>query len=439
MRCPSVILVVLATLPPAAAQTPDPQPPAAVEESTAATVVQQVEAEPFFDVLHNERLTGDWWGGRTWLEERGIEFGLSLTTIYQHNTRGGIQTRNGHRITGSADYELTLDFERLNLWKGGVVYLLAESSWNDGIGGDRVGNLFGVNGDAAGDEEIVVSELWYEQTFWNGRARFRLGKIDVTTDVDTNAYANDETSQFLSPVLINTGNIPAPDLGLGAQFIVQPLDWMYVGLIAADAQAVGSQTGFNTAFHDEDYFFAGMEVGFLPVWQTGRGALPGGYRFGLWYDPQPKAVFFNDLGGRRRTVPMKRDDVGFFFNMDQMLWKEKPGDAADSQGLGMFCRYGFAHEDANPIEHFWSVGAQYQGLIPTRDADVLGFGFAQGILSDRLRELQGGDRESVYELYYNAAVLPWLTISPDFQYIVNPGADDGRNSFVAGVRLQMSF
>ena len=110
------------------------------------------------------------------------------------------------------------------------------------------------------------------------------------------------------------------------------------------------------------------------------------------------------------------------------------------QGLGTFFRYGLAHEEANEIEHFWSIGAQYQGLVPTRDDDVLGVGFAQGIISDRLHGLVDGDRESAYELYYNVQLLPWLSITPDFQYIVNPGGtDDGRDAFVAGVRVQMSF
>lgn len=442
MKHAVALLLALPFVVPARGQTPEGVPPDQPEETTTSEVTvaaEEREPEPFFDVLHNERLTGDWWGRRTWLEDHGIDFGVSLTTIYQHNVHGGLQTRNGHEITGSTDYELTLDFETMGLWKGGILYALGESSWNDGIGDDRVGSLFGVNGDALGDESIIASELWYEQTFWDGKGRFRIGKVDLTTDVDANAYANDETSQFLNLALINTGNIPVPDRGLGALLIVQPLDWLYFGLGAADAQADGRETGFRTTFHDEDYFFGGFELGLLPVWETPWGKLPGGYRFGMWYDPQPKAVFFNDLGGRRLTVPFQRDDLGFYFNMDQMLWKENSADEADAQGLGMFFRYGFAHEDCNPIEHFWSIGAQYQGLIPTRDDDVLGLGFAQGMLSGRLRDLDGGDRESVYELYYNALVLPWLNVTPDFQYIVNPGAADGRDSFVAGLRMQMSF
>ncbi|MBN1491198.1 MAG: carbohydrate porin [Phycisphaerae bacterium] len=433
------LLGTLWTMTAALAQTPADEPAAVEAQTTDVLEASEADAGQVpFDVINNDRLTGDWWGARTWLEERGIEFGLSMTSYYQHNVHGGVQTHNGHRITGSVDYELTLDFETMGLWNGGILYVGAESSWADGIS-DRVGDWFGVNGDAAGDEAIVVPELWYEQMFFDGKARVRVGKMDVTADFDTNAYANDETAQFLNAALINVGNAPFPDVGLGAQLVVQPWDWFYFGIVAADAQADGRETGLNTTFHDEDHFFGMMEFGFLPVWDTPWGELPGGYRFLIWYDPQPKAKFFNDLGGRRRTVPMKRDDVGFVFNMDQMLFKERPDDAADSQGLGLFFRYGYAHQDVNEVEHFWSIGAQYQGLIPTRDDDVLGFGFAQGILSDPLHDLDGGHRESVYELYYNAYVLPWLSVTPDLQYIVNPGMGDGNDAFVMGCRVQMSF
>lgn len=410
-------------------------------EGHAEGVTEQSEEPAPYDLATTDRLTGDWFGARSWLEQRGIDFGVSMTAIYQHNAHGGLQTHGGHRITGSVDWELTLDTEGLGLWPGGTLFAAAESSWNDGIGGDRVGNLFGVNTDAAGDRAILVAELWYEHVFWEGKARFRAGKMDVGVDFDTNAYANDETAQFLNPALVNTGNIPMPDLGLGVQLLIEPLDWLYVGIVAADAQADGRETGLRTAFHDEDHFFVALEIGFLPLWQTAGGNLPGGYRFGIWYDPQPKDRFFNDLGGRLTIVPRKRDDMGFYFNMDQMLFKEKPQDDSDTQGMGMFCRYGFAHDDVNEVEHFWSIGVQYQGLIPTRDDDVVAFGVAQGILSDRMA-LQGDTphQETVLELYYSMQITPWLALTPDLQWILDPGGmGTGRDSVVAGLRAQISF
>jgi porin len=232
-----------------------------------------------------------------------------------------------------------------------------------------------------------------------------------------------------------------PDLGLGAQLVVEPTDWLYAAIAVADAEADGRETGFRTTFHGNDYFFSAFEFGFLPEWDTAGGKLPGAYRFGVWYDPQPKARYFNNFGGLLANAPLKRDDIGFYFNMDQMLWNENPELEGDTQGVGMFARYGFAHGEVNELEHFWSIGGQAQGLIPTRDDDVLGVGMAQGVLSTKSsREGNTPRRETVIEVYYSIPLTGWLTLTPDFQWILDPGAmGDGDDSFVAGLRVQASF
>jgi len=194
------------------------------------------------------------------------------------------------------------------------------------------------------------------------------------------------------------------------------------------------ETGFNTTFNDEDYFFYIFETGITPQFGSKNGPLQGAYRIGLWYDPQPKAN--TDYADAGRSY---RDDVGFYLSCGQMLAKEN-ADPEDDQGLGAFFRYGYANSKKNDIANFWSFGFQYQGLIEGRDDDVLGAGFAQGIFSDRASTTYIDDYESVVELYYSAQVTPWLNISPNIQYVANPGgggsADD---AVVLGVRAQMSF
>lgn len=406
-----------------AAATSQPAPPPSVWERLATT----------------DRLTGDWGGARTALEDRGVDIALGLTSIYQHNARGGARTL--HRVSGSYDLELTLDLGKLGLLDGGTVYALADGSWDDGISdAGYVGDLFGVNGDAGGNLPINLTELWYEQALLDEKLRIRFGKLDLSVDFDTNAYANDETAQFLNNALISTGNIPLPDTGHGIQFVATPCEWFYFGAGVADADAVGTQTGFRTAYHGPAHTFSIYEFGLTPTWDTPLGKLPGNYRFGLWYDPQPKERFFNDLDGRRRTIPLETDDLGFYVNFDQLVLQENPQVEGDEQGLGLFFRYGYANGNVNEIDNFWSVGGQYRGLIPRRDDDVLAFGVAQGQLSEQLR-LADMDprRETVLECYYNIQLLPWLNLSPDFQWILRPGGEDGRDAFVAGLRLQAAF
>lgn len=401
---------------------------------------QPTETEPGGprSFLEWDRITGDWAGLRPKLEDGGLTIDLGLTTIYQHNAHGGLRTRNAHEVSGSYDLELTLDTQAAKLWKGGKFYAYASGSWSDGVS-PFVGDRFGLNWDAGGNREIDVWELWYEHAFWDGKARVRFGKIDLHIDFDTNAFANDSSSQFLNYGLVNSVNIPFPSNGHGALAFLTPCDGFYVGGAVADAQADNYKGGFSTAYHDEDYFFSIFEAGLTPTWMAGWGELPGSYRIGLWYDPQPKEVFRSDLGERRR-IPTRTDDAGFYVSADQVILRERPDVEGDAQGLGLFARYGRARGDVNPIEDFWSVGGQYTGLIPTRDADVLGFGVAQGILTRELSRVGGRPhQETALELFYNVEISPAIRLSPDFQWILRPGGENGRDAFVAGLRLQVAF
>ncbi len=157
--------------------------------------------------------------------------------------------------------------------------------------------------------------------------------------------------------------------------------------------------------------------------------MQGTYRIGFWYDPQDKEKF--DSG---RT---SRDDMGLYLSFDQMVWKEN-NDPEDTQGVGLFARAGYTHEDVNEIRCFWSIGGQYQGLIPSRVDDVLGIGMARGNVSS---EAGFSERhETVIEVYYNAAITPWLALSPSLQYIWHPGAvSNVGDACVIGIRAQMSF
>ncbi len=397
-------------------------------------------------VWQQDTLTDGLFGLGDELAESGIELELSATQVYQQNVRGGTSThRRAGRYSGSYDVELNVDFEKLFGVEGGRLYMLTEGKWSEsaGINDPSVGSVFGVNGDAAPRRTIDVTELWYEQYFAAQELWLRFGKIDLTggfehhdcpVSFDCSSYANDETTQFLNCALINNPTIPFPDNGLAVAVHYGPDDFWYASAAVADAQADVRETGFETAFGGEDYFFYIAEAGITPLFGSANGSLPGAYRVGLWYDPQPKAA--TDLADAGKSY---RDDVGFYVTCDQMLTKENIN-PEDTQGLGVFLRYGNADSSRDDITDFWSVGFQYQGLFEGRDFDVLGVGFAHGTFSDESSVTYTNDYESVLEVYYNAQVAPWLAISPDFQYVSNPGGDSSiGDAVVLGVRLQLTF
>ena len=134
------------------------------------------------DIWERETLTDGFWGLNDKLAESGMELAVGATNIYQQNVRGGISKhRRAGRLTGSYDFELSIDAEKLLGIEGGSFYIHSEGSWpRADIDSSSVGSVFGVNGDAGGRRGMDVTELWYEQSMLDDTLKLRIGKLDVT-------------------------------------------------------------------------------------------------------------------------------------------------------------------------------------------------------------------------------------------------------------------
>jgi len=372
-------------------------------------------------------------GAREALEERGIELAIGITAVWQANHRGGVRSHPEGKLTTSWDLSAALDTETLGLWPGGTAFVYLEGTKGSGIEArPYVGSLFGVNADASGrsDHHAQFSEYWYQHTFGEGLLAVKVGKIDSTVDFDINAFANDECTQFLNGALVNNPSVPFPDYALGAQAIVRPGGGLYAAVGAFDANADGATSGRDTALVADSDWFVVAEAGIeLAIPAGGDASLPGSYRVGAWHDP----TRYLDPA----TEESRKGESGWYASVDQMVFRES-ADNESSQGLGLFARYGYAPDDYSGVEHFWSVGAQYQGLIPTRDDDVLGIGLAQGKLGRRTRRTTRYDNETVVECFYNIAVAGGAALTLDLQYVRHPGAALA-SSLVPGLRFQLDF
>jgi len=393
--------------------------------------------KPASDFWTRKTLTGDWDGARKELEDKGVTLQLYYNQQFQQNFKGGLDTHNGHRFSGSYDLNLLLDFEKMGFMDdAGFFMRAAKGTWGDGINPGKVGALNNVNQDAGGDHAIFVNKWWLWKKFADDKVELRLGLLQTNKDLfDVSPYANHEDKDFINRGSIRNATIPHRN-GIGVFLKVQPVEWLYTQFATLDAQFQARTTGFNSAFHEEPWFMAYWETGVTPKWKSAKGPMPGNARMGFWYDPTPKTKY-EDTG----TAEMQSGDVGYYFGADQLVWKES-ADEKDTQGLGVFARYGHAHADRNKITDYWSAGASYKGLIPERDHDVTGLAVSQSILSDRYAD-EGhpdADRETAYELYYAYQATPWCIISPHFQVVTNPGGDkDDRDAIVGGVRVRISF
>lgn len=393
------------------------------------------------DFWTSPNLLGDWGGKRNELAESGITFETWVTQAFMGNARGGLSTQNGFRYSGSTDYIIGIDLDRMQLVDDARIVLRGETKWGDGID-KKVGSLAPVNLDAfmpsfGQGDKTTFSEWFYEQHIWNRKVLLAFGKTAFGRYWDKNVFAGNHLRQFTgmpfkaNPVL----GIHCPYTrleSLGRFSINDSLDYQYS---FSDGLGTASRIGFDTAFQSNSLVFMNEFTIKVKPWD-----LDGHQRIGFLYNNTP-GVKIKDIDWLNPDLPdpstlsKQTDDWAFWYNFDQYLYSE-PQDP--SQGYGLFGRFGCSNGKANPIERFYSIGLGGKGIINGRDKDNFGLGYYFIGLSNDLPSVFKS--EQGFSAYYEISVTPSVVISPNLHVIVDPGGTKDRDTaFAYGVRLQMYF
>ncbi len=94
------------------------------------------------DIWHRSTLTGDWFGVRNDLAEKGITFDMNLTQVYQGTVDGGKD--NAWKYGGRGNLTINVDTQKLGLWPGGFLTVEAEGNFGKSVNG-LTGALMPVN------------------------------------------------------------------------------------------------------------------------------------------------------------------------------------------------------------------------------------------------------------------------------------------------------
>ena len=171
------------------------------------------------------------WGGAPALahEEEGEGDGHILPHSFEGfpgiQLDGGVtwflQSTSGNGTNDSTDLTYTMD---LNLTgtvsETGHVHIALEAGNGAGVDA-RLGSLSTANYDAfitevtTGSNEFnapSISQVYYEGEYGGGRYVVDFGKLDVHAMYDDNAYANDETDQFLSGIFTRSAGTSYSEL-----------------------------------------------------------------------------------------------------------------------------------------------------------------------------------------------------------------------------------
>jgi len=304
------------------------------------------------------------------------------------------------------------------------------------------------------------------------------GKIN-TFDLAKTEFYGDYATQFQNTAF----NFPmtldqVPLSAFGGGIIALPREDLLLSALALDPSGSPTSNDLGRAFSDGVMMIGQGQLTVKPFDLVGHQRIGFSWsdkeRFSLTQDPSNIALLLlNERFPRLANPgPVLTDILGHFFpallaparpanrsssswsinySFDQYFWQSE-GDP--KRGLGLFFGFGASDGNPNPVQYSFLAGMGGKGVVPGRSDDSFGVGLSRvQFSSDFVPFLRqslnlGLQREDAIEMYYNAAITPWLSATADLQ-IVNSGLKKALDSsgqltnikpaVIAGSRLRLRF
>lgn len=427
--------------------TPVPQPTVPAEP-LAETELPPVPANPYAgDLRTRQRMTGNWWGARSALADRGLTFDLFHTQFYQGVASGGRERE--FEYGGKLDYLFRMDGGKLGLWQGFFLDLHAETRYGtdvNGLDGLLTPSNLPMFFPEPGANITSITGLKFTQALSENFAVF-LGKINTLDEygfkyspaLGTNrpglgGFMN--TSLVFNPIVART--IPYSAAGVGFAYLRE-----------------GEPLFAFTVFDPEERATKGVQdlyargVVLVPdltfnVKPFGR---PGKYNFGgTWssasyrsFDPAAYLSIPPELIRDEQASPKETGSWSLYANFYQSLVVDEED---EKQNWGVFGQFGLADGNPNPVRFVANGGVGGRSMIRSRKYDTFGVGYFYVGLSDNFKTLARPIRpqrdEYGVELFYNLAVTPWARLTGDLQ-IARPSTVGFDTAIIPGIRFQLLF
>jgi porin len=386
--------------------------------------------------LERDRLTGDWGGVRSQLEEAGLTFDLELTQFYQGLLSGyGPHT---FEYGGRLDGFLKLDTGALGLWKGGGLITHLEYRFGD-LPGSLGGTFFPTNSGMQFSSDcldtFVASSLYLSQLFGD-RASLLIGKINVLDLLENDPFFGGwGIHRFMHTIFVAppSGLVPPVFFGAIANVRLDPVTlslWVY------------DPVDRPQEYWPDDLFDEGVTFYFTPAYSTKMAGRPTTFSLVGIYTTKA-GVDFSTISEDYRSglEPSTKEgsySIGFQFSH---LLHLNPGNPR--QGWGVFLKGAVSDGNPNYVQNSIIAGIGGTGLFRGRELDSFGIGYFYYDLSDALQETLDPTGEKLsdeqgVEVYYSYSVTPWFYMTGDFQFI-DPPRNVRENAVIAGLRANIRF
>lgn len=442
------------------------------------------EQHPEYDGM----LLGSMFGLRPLMDQYGLTLNAVDINDLFGNTSGGY--KQGPAYWGVTTLTLNWDPEKVLGIKNGLFNISALQIRGRSLTVDNLGDLNSVD-NMDTNRSTRLWELWYQQGFFDNKLNVRIGKIALDSEFSVSDYGLLFMNSSFGWSLINTDDtyntgVEYPFAAPGIRFNFSPNEnWTDIlavtndnpsnvafcnqsGAFACDSSPPKHLSGTHFNFTTGVFVINEIQYHLNPTSDDSKSdnakqGYPGNYKLGTYFD---SAKFpdqrYNAEGqllanpDNAQTMGNHRHTWSVYGIADQMIWrstKEK------SHSVGVFGTIQTSPGDRTSITLAGNAGIVYKGLF-NNENDSVGFAWGFGTFGNRARQYDRDYRyyvdsshrvrktENRIELVSHFDVTPWMQLTPDFQYIFNPGGginlEDGfykrvQNEAVFALRSSVTF
>lgn len=395
-----------------------------------------------------DTLTGDWGGLRTQLKDKGLSIRADYVSETFSAMRGG--QRRGTTYVQQLRGGIDLDLGTIAGWSGALFHLTLNDRRGVGLSSDYVGNRLPIQ-EAAGGYYTRLGEFSLEQNLAGSGLNLRLGYFAMGNDLGGMAIGcylvNAAFCAHPLSLSGNSGWYNYPNARWSAAVRFRPRSDFAIrtGIYQVNPRLNEEHNAFRPFAGGTTGVLLPLEVEYDPGAAEGSRLLPGHYKLGAYYDTSSAA--------RQADGGTVRGRYGVYLLADQMILREGGG----GRGLSIFGQFTASPRASAQITRWYAGGLVKTGTFRGRDADTIALGIVHSQVNPRLRRahfdtvsLPGGPGsfasmpagETAIELSYGLPLNKWLSLRPDVQYIIDPGAFSMRSvddALAVGAQVKVQF
>jgi len=403
---------------------------ALVAEPVAA---QEMPDTPPLDsaVVTWSRLTGDWWGARSYLADHGVTLDLDYTASYQGLVSGTRDRDSGYG--GKVDAFFDLDSGKLGLWEGGGLRTHVEFRHGDARA--NLGNtLFATNTaqlwPVDAPEQVVATSLYLTQKLGE-RTNVLLGKFNPVDLLAADPFFGGwGTRRFMNLIFVAppTGLVPPVFMGAVTRVRTEPVTWTLMVFDPNDR---------TTDYFPGDLFEDGVNVSASGAHTAKLAGRSTTYTVTANFSTAEGVDYSALPPGIETTNKTGAYNISFQFTHNLQESAERPG-----ANWGFYFKAAIADGNPNYVKASVVGGVGGRALFFGRPQDSFGIGGFYYNLSDALESsldpiADFGD-EAALSVFYAWSAMQWLHVGGDMQYVF-PARRGGDPGLIVAVRANIRF